>query len=99
MPVTLTTTENRLIHTLQVLGDKTRFRMFKMLSADSDLCVSEIASQLDISVSAVSQHFRQFELLGLVSKKRHGQRICYELSTDDTFVHALTDIINKGGSK
>lgn len=88
--------ENRLIHSLQLLGDKTRFRMFKLLSSNRNLCVSEIASELNISPSAVSQHFRQFELVGLVNKDREGQRICYVLKSDDALVNELKELTKLG---
>ncbi len=87
----LSTAEQRVIHAMQLLGDTTRFKMFKLMSSKKDLCVSEIAQELDISASAVSQHFRTFELLGLVSKERTGQRICYTL-TDDTLVQELKQL-------
>ncbi len=89
--------EERLVHVMQLLGDKTRFKMFKLLATDQEMCVSEIAAQLEISVSAVSQHFRNFELLGIVEKERMGQKICYELKNDD-FVKQLS-ILTKGELK
>ncbi len=85
----LSRNEERLIHAMQILGDKTRFKMFKLLASDKELCVSEIANQLDISVSAVSQHFRNFEMIGLVEKERTGQKICYALKQDDKLVDEL----------
>lgn len=68
---------------MQLLGDRTRYKMFKILSSNQELCVSDVANKLDISVSAVSQHFRSFEHLGLVDKLRDGQKICYSLREDD----------------
>lgn len=88
----LSKNEERLVHAMQLLGDKTRFKMFKLLADDHELCVSEIAAQLNISVSAVSQHFRSFEILGIVQKERMGQKICYELKEADSFVQQLTTI-------
>jgi DNA-binding transcriptional ArsR family regulator len=66
--------------------------MFRLLADDKEMCVSEIAAQLNISVSAVSQHFRNFELLGIVEKERMGQKICYELKNDDVFVKQLSSL-------
>jgi DNA-binding transcriptional ArsR family regulator len=91
MKNSLTTEENRLVHAMQLLGDSTRFKMFKLLNSDQDLCVSEMASRLGISPSAVSQHFKSFEMLGLVSKERTGQRICY-VFTDDSLVQELREL-------
>lgn len=92
----LTANEERLVHALQILGDKTRFKIFKLLISDKELCVSDIAHQLDISVSAVSQHFRNFEMIGLVGKERMGQKICYGLRTDDDFVKQLVKLTSEG---
>lgn len=78
---------------MQALGDKTRFKMFKILLSGQEMCVSEIADTLDVSVPAISQHFRIFELVGLVSKQRDGHRICYSLKNDDEFVQELIRII------
>ena len=89
---TLTANEQRLVHALQLLGDGTRFKMFKLLSAEREMCVSEIASELNISPSAVSQHFRNFEMLGLVEKERMGQKICYVLNDSDALVSELRTI-------
>lgn len=90
----ITTQESRLIQAMQLLGDRTRFKMFKLLSREQDMCVSEIASELDITTSAVSQHFRNFELLGLVDKERTGQKICYILRDEDELVDQLKSIAN-----
>lgn len=92
-PTKLDSREERLVSAMQLLGDKSRFRMFKLLSSDKQLCVSEIADAVDISVPAVSQHFRIFELVGLVDKQRNGQKICYQLRTDDKFVQELIRLI------
>lgn len=92
-PVKLNLHEERMVNTMDALGDKTRFKMFKILLSGKELCVSEIAEALDISVPAVSQHFRIFELVGLVVKKRDGQKVCYTLKTDDALVRELINIV------
>jgi DNA-binding transcriptional ArsR family regulator len=91
---TLSLDENRIVHAMQLLGDSTRFKMFKLLSTNEDLCVSEMANRLGISPSAVSQHFRSFEMLGLVTKERDGQRICY-VFTNDELVSELRKLTKK----
>jgi DNA-binding transcriptional ArsR family regulator len=88
---TLTPEEKRMSRAFQLLGDPTRYKIFKLLCASEELCVSEIASRLKISPSAVSQHFRNFEILGLVHKERSGQRICYIFS-DNYLVKELKNI-------
>lgn len=87
--------DEHVIHILQVLGDTSRYKMFKILLEKKQLCVSEIASKLNISVPAVSQHFRAFELVGIVEKERMGQKICYQLKDDDELIKQLVNIADK----
>jgi DNA-binding transcriptional ArsR family regulator len=94
-PAKLTAYDERLIFAMQLLGDKTRYKIFKLLVARQDMCVSQIAQQLNITVSAVSQHFRNFEQIGLVHKERTGQKICYMLKKEDPMVKNLIQIANK----
>lgn len=95
----LTGDEERLIFAMQLLGDKTRYKMFKLVQENRELCVSEIAANLNISVSAASQHFRHFEQLGLVDKERIGQKICYLLRSEDKLVGKLVDITTSSKTK
>lgn len=94
--VKLSKYEERLIFAMQLLGDKTRFKIFKLLMTHEEMCVTDIAEELGISISAVSQHFRNFELIGLVDKERMGQKICYMLKNDDELVQELVAVTNKG---
>lgn len=89
---TLSQHEERVVNAMQSLGDPTRYKMFKLLQQDSKLCVSEIAQNLGISVPAASQHFRIFEYVGIVSKQRNGQKICYELKRTDPLVQKLVHL-------
>lgn len=97
--IELTTAEERLVYAMQLLGDKTRFKIFKLLMNEEDLCVTEIADSLGISLSAVSQHFRNFEIIGLVNKERISQKICYMLKNDDVLVKDLISVAMKGQIK
>lgn len=91
----LSKNDERIIHILQVLGDTSRYKMFKILLEKKQLCVSEIANKLNVSVPAVSQHFRTFELVGIVEKERMGQKICYQLKDDDDLIKQLIKISAK----
>ena|SRR3990167_4030644 len=95
-PSKLTRHDENLVNGLQVLSDTSRFRIFKLLlNKRRELCVSEIAHELGISSSAVSQHFRIFELSDMVDKKRYGQKICYALKTNDPLVESLSLIVKR----
>ena len=91
----LTRYDQRLINAMSALGDKTRYKIFKLILENKELCVSEIADRLNISVPAVSQHFRTFELIGLVDKDRIGQKICYKLKLDDPIVTMLVNNVRQ----
>lgn len=90
----LTPQDQRVVSALQLLGDNTRYKMFRIMLEDKELCVTQIAEQLGISAPAVSQHFRLFELVGLVDKQRTGQKICYSLKVNDDLVNNLTIFVN-----
>lgn len=92
-PTTLTQSEQQLVHIFQLLGDKTRYKMFKLLVENKGLCVGEIAQILHISSSAVSQHFRSFEILGVVEKQRSGLKICYALKPHSSISMNMASII------
>lgn len=87
-----TSEDQRRVHLMQLLGDSTRYKIFKLLLTQEELCVSEIAQRVEVSTSAASQHFKNFEMLGVVSRKRHGQKICYSLASD-TSIKFLSKIV------
>ncbi len=91
----LSKNDERIIHLLQALGESSRYKMFKILLQKKQLCVSEIAERLELSVPAVSQHFRTFELVGIVQKERMGQKICYQLKENDEVIKKLIKITGK----
>ncbi len=92
-PIKLSTGEERFVSAMQALGDKTRYKIFKILLSGKEMCVTQIAEAVGISVPAVSQHFRIFEFVGLVEKNRYGQKICYILKKDDQLIQRLVQII------
>ena len=83
MKMKLSQKETQLIKAMNILGDTTRFAIFKMVCEGKNLCVSEMASILNVTPSAISQHFQNFELLGLLTRERSGQRICYKVNSNE----------------
>jgi predicted transcriptional regulator len=75
------------------LGDKTRFRLFQLISEKEQICVSQLASELSISVACVSQHMKILAEADLVNRVREGQRVCYEITTDSPSKKALSELI------
>jgi len=76
------------------LSDKGRFGIFRLFLRQHDLCVTDVAAVLGISVPAASQQLKVMELSGLVTKERNGQRICYAVLRRDPAVRSLIRIID-----
>lgn len=82
----------------QALGDPGKFKIFKVLMNNHDICVTDIANIFNTTVSAASQQLRVLERLGLVVKMRMGQMVCYEINQDNPVVKQLCKLF-KGSSK
>jgi ArsR family transcriptional regulator, lead/cadmium/zinc/bismuth-responsive transcriptional repressor len=78
-----------------VLGDKTRYRIFQILLQTKEVCVSEIATILAISPSAVSQHLKIFEQYEMIRPERHGQMVCYLVQRKHPIVKQFIKLIDK----
>ena len=79
--------------TFSALGDKTRFRLFQLLSEKKQICVSQLAEELSITPACVSQHMKVLSEAGLVDRARDGQRVCYQVNTDSPSNKALSELI------
>lgn len=55
--------------------------MLCLLFQHNELCVSEIADRLKISVATASHHLRILEESSLLNSKRHGKEIAYFISS------------------
>ncbi|MCA9309341.1 winged helix-turn-helix transcriptional regulator [Candidatus Saccharibacteria bacterium] len=75
------------------LGDKTRFKLFQLIASEPQGCVSQMAEHLKISPACVSQHMKILADAGLVTRVRHGQRVCYTISTDSPSKQLLSELI------
>lgn len=74
----------------KVLGDPSRMRILFQIGS-SEACVSEVASKLNMTESAVSHHLHILRLNGLVHRHRIGKNICYMLNDDH-----IRSIISQG---
>jgi ArsR family transcriptional regulator len=68
----------RLAETFRVLGDTTRVRILDALTR-AELCVSDIATLLGLSESAVSHQLRLLRGMRLVRARRAGRLVFYAL--------------------
>jgi len=80
-----------LFHTL---GDSTRLTIMCALLREGEMCVGEVHAELNVSMSATSQHLRLLESRGLAYSKRDGQRVCYFPQHDNAFIAHFSEIFN-----
>ncbi|MBI3495490.1 winged helix-turn-helix transcriptional regulator [Candidatus Berkelbacteria bacterium] len=85
--------ESRLPLVFSALADANRFTIFKLLLDRQDLCVSDIANIVAISVPAASQQLKFLELAGLVKRQRNGQMICYEARSRDPLIRSIIKVL------
>lgn len=65
----------------KVFGDATRIRILHALSK-RELCVQDIADELDMTQSAISHQLRILKQSALVKFRRDGKTIYYSLADD-----------------
>ena len=65
-----------------VFADPSRVRVLLTLK-DGAVCVGELALVLSLSQSAVSHQLKLLRTMGLVTSRRDGRHICYELARSD----------------
>ncbi len=69
------------VRALKLLASETRFHIIDILNSSSEpVCVNDIAEQIQMSHSATSHQLARLEDRGVVTSKRTGQTVCYELS-------------------
>ena len=66
---------------LKALSDTTRFKIIKMLLSNN-YCVGAMSRKLNISESAVSQHVKVLKETGLVSGRKSGYYMHYDVNRD-----------------
>lgn len=65
----------------KMFGDGTRVRILHALE-QSEMCVCDLASLLDLTKSAVSHQLKALRLANLVKFRREGQIVFYSLADD-----------------
>jgi DNA-binding transcriptional ArsR family regulator len=72
----------------KILCDPTRVRILDLFfSSHRPLCVTEIASLVQISQSNASHQLSKLEMRGIVTSFRDGQTVCYELTDTEITRH------------
>ena len=76
-------------HCCSMMSDPTRIKILITIEQYQQLCVSEIAQILQITVSAVSHQLSKLEKFGSVVKIKKGQEVFYSLNKKNQVVQCL----------
>ena len=63
-------------------ADPTRVHILSLLMVHSELCVTDIAEQVEISQSGVSHQLRILKQMQLIKFRRDGKNLWYSLADD-----------------
>jgi ArsR family transcriptional regulator, lead/cadmium/zinc/bismuth-responsive transcriptional repressor len=74
----------RMAEFFSFLGDANRLRILSLL-AQKELCVGDLATSLDMSESAVSHQLRNLRAMRLVSYRKQGRNVFYQLHDNHIF--------------
>jgi len=66
----------------KALADETRLRCLVLMSREGNLCVCELCHATSLSQPKISRHLASLRNQGLVTDRRQGQWVFYELSAD-----------------
>ncbi|MBI2004633.1 winged helix-turn-helix transcriptional regulator [Patescibacteria group bacterium] len=90
---TLKAQSTSLVDVFGLLGDQNRFLIIKLLIEQGELCVTDLANVLDISVSAVSQHLRILEMSRMIEGEKMGQMMCYRPKIEDPKIKKIISVM------
>lgn len=74
----------RMAEFFSFLGDANRLRILSLL-AKKELCVSDLAALLEMSESAVSHQLRNLRAMRLVTYRKQGRNVFYQLHDSHIF--------------
>ncbi len=74
------------------LADKSRLTIMQLIINQPEVCVSELADQLDMSVSGAWQHLKILESAGLITEYKLGRKTCHKL-TDNPQNQPIIELI------
>ncbi len=77
------------------LSDPGRLQIFRILLEGEDVCVSDLANILGISVPAASRQLKILEQAELIKRTRKGQMVCYQTLNKDKTTRQIISMIKR----
>jgi len=84
--------ERKIPELLNCLSSETRVKVLVLLKHQTEMSVCDLASVLDMSVSAISHQLRCLRDLNIVTTRREGQNIFYKIG-NNIFLNNLLELI------
>ncbi len=72
---------------VKLLSDPTCLKILYVLTKANFVCPSDFSEIIGLSLPAVSHQLAKLKQMGIVETVRHGQMICYSLSTSQESKH------------
>lgn len=70
---------NKIATILKHIGEENRLKIMCVLVSNKNLCVSDIAKKLSLSVASTSHHLRTLEKNNILISSKEGKEVCYRL--------------------
>jgi ArsR family transcriptional regulator, arsenate/arsenite/antimonite-responsive transcriptional repressor len=77
----------------KALADPTRLRIVEMLADKEEMCGSEMADKLGISLALLCHHWGTLEYAGLITKRKEGQTASISLN-QNLLADCLKDLMD-----
>ena len=74
---------------MKAVGSDTRVRILYLLWRRGEVCVTDLATILQLTMPAISRHLKMLRSCGLAQARRDAQTIYYRLDTDVEFTQSL----------
>ncbi len=79
------------------LSEPVRLRILYLILERDELCVCELVDALELSQSVVSRHLAYLRNSGLVSTRREGVWVYYQMAETATFIKDLLQLFREDG--
>jgi len=63
-----------------IISDPTRLKIIILLKKHKEMCVSDLAEIISVSISAISHQLKLLESCNIVKSQKMGKIVCYSLA-------------------
>jgi ArsR family transcriptional regulator len=97
--MSMDTRDTAAVRVARALGDPTRFRMLRAISARDELSCQELTGMFRLAQATVSHHLKVLTDAGLVSARKQGQFHYYRVHREALEAHGAAIALAFGGER